>query len=1014
MPDPTPRVRDVSDEDLQELRLALIMSGGVSLAVWMGGSAHEFHRVTRGEGTVYKGLLGLTATRARIDVISGTSAGGLNGALLAMAIVRDSTIGRLRELWLRLGSLQSLLRPAGDANPPSLMRGDDYFLPQIAAALRDLQSGDTAPEDAPMHLTITTTLLRAHPRGVPDSFGTIIHDADHRGEFVFQRGERVTSIDLRTHATDDFDDPQIVDQLALASRSTASFPFAFEASYCPANAGGGIQDGRPDLGKVANFESSRYVIDGGVLVNRPVRPALRAIFAQPAGPQVRRVVAYVVPDPGEAKKDAPDDQEEVPELTEIATASLVRLPRNQSIGNELDELHDHNARVDAQRRRRELSVAALDLDEFAIAAYPQYRDVRADRLTDWLFESLSRWLTVLRSHDAAKVGDVPLWQLGQLKGHLVTHLRALPPDDFPPAAAPVADWFTTSDTVERAGMVVLDLLRRGLGVTDPLRDDTLEARRRMQELREQVHSWMRLARGYQTTPSEEEQRRYADEALAALSSEEPGEQLGRWADSVMGPLLGEPGKLKALAERVADQLLPSVEAVLAACAAAPDHLRPRAAHTANYAAGLVRHIHSGQLPPREAALRRLLALEVVDRTLGEESTLEQRVELIQVSADAANGFDGTREKPEHKLAGLQLAHFGAFYKRSWRANDWMWGRLDAAQRLPQILLEPARLRQLGYSPETACEAIEDLALGEVGSDERAVLARDDWPNRWDRDAALEELGFLGDPTSTLPDSLPVCAQALSRRLQLQILRDELGTIAEAVRWDGKAGAATSADAASFATAVEKAEPVEEEEAVQLFKLCQVGQEQLSAEQSSDLLAKTVSQTFAVGTAAMSGRHAGLPLRAQRYLRALRGAALVFHLFVSHALAGTRAGGTGAGVMLVAGAALIGVGLLVRIPGILLVLGVGLLLGGIILSAYRRNWQVPWSAILSAAAISLAIRVTIWTWDALDDGEGRPGPIVFLERIEPLAVVIGLVVGAHILGKSAIRWPRKDEGVSPSP
>ena len=38
-----------------------------------------------------------------------------------------------------------------------------------------------------MELIITTTLLNAWPRGVPDSFGTIIEDAEHRGEFAFTR-----------------------------------------------------------------------------------------------------------------------------------------------------------------------------------------------------------------------------------------------------------------------------------------------------------------------------------------------------------------------------------------------------------------------------------------------------------------------------------------------------------------------------------------------------------------------------------------------------------------------------------------------------------------------------------------------------------------------------------------------------------------------------------------------------------------------------------------------------------
>ena len=115
--------------------------------------------------------------------------------------------------------------------------------------------------------------------------------------------------------------------------------------------------------------------------------------------------------------------------------------------------------------------------------------------------------------------------------------------------------------------------------------------------------------------------------------------------------------------------------------------------TAAYAEAIVRDV--GEEPGKIGALHRLLALDVVQLSFGGQPIVEQRVDLIQVSADAGNGLD-PRDRADDKLAGLQLAHFGAFYKQSWRANDWMWGRHDAVQRLAQILLEPARLRQLGY------------------------------------------------------------------------------------------------------------------------------------------------------------------------------------------------------------------------------------------------------------------------------------------------------------------------------
>ncbi len=161
-----------------------------------------------------------------------------------------------------------------------------------------------------MELIITTTLLNAWPRGIPDSFGTIIQDADHRGEFTFRRGAGESGDD-GDEPRDDFTAGDIDYRLALAARCTASFPIAFEASFVPVD-GETDKPMRPDMKQHANFGMSRWVIDGGVLANQPLRPALRAIFRQPASRQVRRVLAFVVPDPGEAVQVAADEDADGP------------------------------------------------------------------------------------------------------------------------------------------------------------------------------------------------------------------------------------------------------------------------------------------------------------------------------------------------------------------------------------------------------------------------------------------------------------------------------------------------------------------------------------------------------------------------------------------------------------------------------------------------------------------------------------------------------------------------------
>jgi hypothetical protein len=113
----------------QEIRFAVVLYGGVSLAIYINGIAQELQRMVRGTATLpeneeLKGteliyrelgqLLGLDGpskeeikpdskikTRFVVDIISGTSAGGINGVALAKALAlkcRDLSV--LKRTWL--------------------------------------------------------------------------------------------------------------------------------------------------------------------------------------------------------------------------------------------------------------------------------------------------------------------------------------------------------------------------------------------------------------------------------------------------------------------------------------------------------------------------------------------------------------------------------------------------------------------------------------------------------------------------------------------------------------------------------------------------------------------------------------------------------------------------------------------------------------------------------------------------------------------------------------------------
>ena len=203
------------------------------------------------------------------------------------------------------------------------------------------------PTPPPLHLIITGSLLRGTLTRFVDDFGTVMQDLDHKARFEFRRGSMkhhlrglpdgdggtAVPYECRHFAAwanrDDFAEPETWRRLALASRSTASFPIAFEPSLCPV--GQTMQQPpRPDVRCHASFARTAFVVDGGVLVNKPLEPAIEAIYEITAERPVRRVLAYVVPDPAQPPIGSAD--EPVPTMVKTLIDSLITLPRNESIG----------------------------------------------------------------------------------------------------------------------------------------------------------------------------------------------------------------------------------------------------------------------------------------------------------------------------------------------------------------------------------------------------------------------------------------------------------------------------------------------------------------------------------------------------------------------------------------------------------------------------------------------------------------------------------------------------------
>jgi predicted acylesterase/phospholipase RssA len=776
-------------DETQELRIALVMNGGVSLAVWMGGVTRELDRVRRGDGA-YGELLRLTRADARIDVIAGASAGGINGAVLGLAIARGASVEDIRELWMDEGSIADLLRDPENDDAPSVLQGDARLLDGLRKAMEQLEQSGTgakADPDAPLNLVITGTPLEGQVTRYPDRFGATIADVNHRALFHF--GDA------------DFAAAGAGDRLALAARSSASFPGAFEPSFVPVR--GGADPTHPDMRGIADFDGPRWLIDGGVLDNTPFRPALDVIRKLPAQAPVRRVLGYVVPEPlAPEPKNAEHGQ--TPGVVDVVLAALSKIPRVQSIGRELQEIEDNNSGV---RRRREsrtntlLSTPPEELERTAQMLLPAYVETRrksaAYDIAGLLLEGAST------PPDGAAVGRVR-----------ATLAEADAPWLPPTGELSVDPWRWGLAPVVHAGNVALDLLQRLVALRGLEPDIQQEA----MTLRGLLHQLLGMLRAVDAG-SAEHWRTAADEAFA--SDDAVASLLSEWDETFSRRLGGIASGIASVV--VTANVLLSESSVSGEYA---DQTRQLARALAG----------DGQAE----ALRRLLALDVVQRSAGADlADVEQPVELVLMSADAPCSFGAPKTAAE-KLAGLQFHHFGGFYKRSWRANDWMWGRMDGADRLIRMILDPRRIQRrlsAGETPEALAEEIRAVAC------EGDPILAEGWS-----DAVLDELRDLaavGDAEPS-PTALNATYEAIRTRVQLEILSDEIPGVIEAAREDLAQG--TASDAAGATWAAELDPPLDTAAAIDAFATCKIAEERIGDERDSKYFKRVATKGAAVGGA----------------------------------------------------------------------------------------------------------------------------------------------------------------------
>ncbi|HEV8563517.1 MAG TPA: patatin-like protein [Actinomycetota bacterium] len=982
----------VGSTQREQLRIAVAMNGGVSLAVWMGGATLELHRLVKAEG-LYADLLAKTEVAALVDVISGTSAGGLNGAFLGTALVHGTDLRPLRDMWIETGSFAKLLRdPRHEPSPASLLRGDDFFLPELRKVFALLARGELAsPHDAPMDLTLTATQLVGRRERLADDFGTVIEDVDYRTRFRFSRGPGVDH--------DSFAHARVVDHLSLAARSSASFPGAFEASWIP------MDDerqpgGKPGMRTVAGdtmMPPGGFVVDGGVLDNKPVEAAIKGIRHQRVGQRFRRVLLYVVPDPGESTVAS---QEASPTLASVVWSSLVSIPRNESVVTAFREARDENRRAEeAIVARLSLATTQTDasLERLALALFQTYKAVRRDRSVRYVVDQVSLGIAEMTGVGVAYGGQSERMR------------RALMDVALPWIPERTDDIWTATPDSWRWGMrpaaegllILSDALSWAsrLDYGDHVPDfSTMWGRYfGVRDVGSGEPDWQAIGRGLATEGA-------AELNVSAV--------LLKWAT--------EPTTLPALGVDAAEVGWESPVAGKATRTQRAAWLALETASTIASVAAAARGAQSVQdadirsllelLAPQHASdldvMRRLLQFHVVASALGRgpEQT-SQVIELMQVSAVTPDPFDpGTAVDVAAKLAGVQLGHFGAFYKRSWRANDWLRGRLDAAVRLIQLILSPAALRRAfpqstAGGSAAAAEWVREIADAAPGR----ILAA-----HWERDATRisGELAFLDDPGVPEPDGLPLVVAAVARRLHADIAAEELPVVARAAERDAEEGSVSGSPSAEFLEAyrsvVGDGSPIRrrtlsQADALTLLPQCRIGAERVRDDDlGTDRFATTLTTTLAVGLAAAQAKSGGLgPLGAA--LRFARAPILIVHLLVRNA-ALRPLGQVITGVAATFGLTVVGLSLFIEGMQVVTPIGWALLVSSVLALWIRgRSTLLAIGGVAAVAALVIALREGGLDWGTLRD------------RVWPFLAVGAFFLAVGALPSTAARLPRRRIG-----
>lgn len=847
----------------QETRLGLVVYGGIALAIYMNGICREFYNAVRGRG-IYKLIKALTDADIVVDIISGTSAGGINGVLLSYALTNSTEeevvdFADFAKIWRESGDILQLMRKPSASNlqVDSVLNGEDYYQKQLEKAFyeayQNKQSacpGEWVSAVNELDLFVTGTDVLGKVYQVFDDTGCVIEIKDHQAVFQLKhRPERNESFkpSRENHQS-----------LAKLCRITSCFPVAFPVVDVALQTEEEIDLNLAKWGQLEkrNLPENKpnegyklYFVDGGVLDNRPFSYTIKEMYYRTAYRPVERKLFYIDPCPDRFADNVQFENMPKPNTLQIIGDSLIGIPMYESISKDLESIKEHNEKIS---RYNSLLRDAKTIANFEVTTSENVDIKETIYLRSRLINLRDRILPLVFRMEQSISPNSEKQAILQKVANLLANTNS-PNDQETKKLDQERNFFGSQIKnldVDYALRKHFHLLQN---LSEKLEQDTdSQQYRKLQNLANNLSRQIKLLEVIRAALEQTLSHPDVSDSFYKLFAQDKANnklrmqfyrrllRLHRFlldADVLNDSSL----KDKSNPEDVPGDIFQNLP--LKAKEFSPDnpnqwlsktqisnifakfkkkitklsnpnylkrniwvnprfnynHKKPEAFVTSLRQIELATEalIKISQLPDWQDVLRQFRNFRELDRVIYPfeyltNLTSREIIQTIRISPnDAQRGF-GENKKLEDKLSGETLYAFGGFFKKSWRSNDILWGRLDGTNRILEALLTCESVRKF---PKFLQQQARQHQRQEIGEEFKSFqkeylnfLLKESFPNQQLSEAnyqriidilsILANLDHLKLPDAQLKDILDQLISILVLEAHREIVHTDLQNVLE--------------------------------------------------------------------------------------------------------------------------------------------------------------------------------------------------------------------------------------------